>query len=48
MTSKFGRSGQIWKPNQKKLLSARKIEAECMRTISSEGIERQHAVAREL
>ena len=48
MASKFGRFGQLWKPNQEKLLSARKIEAERMRTISSEDIEKRHGVAREL
>ena len=50
MTSKFGRSGQLWKPNQEKLYQHEKLKLNVvrMRTISSEDIEKWHAVAREL
>ena len=50
MTSKFGRFGQLWKPNQENFHQQEKLKLNTVRmcTISSEDIEKWHAVAREL
>ena len=50
MASKFGRFGQLWKPNQENFYQHEKLKLNAvhMRTISSEDIEKRHGVAREL
>ena len=50
MTSKFGRFGQLWKPNQENFYQHERLKLNAVRmcTVSSEDIEKRHAVAREL
>ena len=50
MASKFGRFGQLWKPNQENFYQHEKLKLNAvrMRTIRSEDIEKRHGVAREL
>ena len=50
MASKFGRFGQLWKPNQENFYQDEKLKLNAvrMRTIRSEDIEKRHGVAREL